>query len=198
MNKRLLVPCAAALLTLTACFASIPETDTPSDGLTGFWVSEGAEDLGNGTFGTRELAINDGVWDMLFTLYTDKELTKPVFTTEFQGTYELQGASSSLLPGARNAVFRFSHKFLTPLTDDAGVLAEMAMDTCGLVTNEESDISETGCSFIPSVKTCGQEYDIVKVESGKLWLGERPVDNNLCTEDRRPAVFGVPLMQSAT
>jgi hypothetical protein len=158
----------------------------------GTWRSEGAEDLGNGTFGYRKFDITASRWGIEFTLFVDQSMQMPVFSVLFEGPYEIEG-ESSLGPGVYNAIFRFDKKSVTRKIESNEIAANFGMQD--LPVGQQRDISATGYSFLPSVADYGQEYDLVKVDGGKLYLGARPADNNLSTEERRPTVLGYPLVK---
>jgi hypothetical protein len=59
------------------------------------------------------------------------------------------------------------------------------------------DVSSTGCLWVVPVSACPQEFDLVKVDDERLFLGERPAaGRDLCREDRRPrALSSLPLVR---
>ena len=102
--------------------------------------------------------------------------------------------TSEQVPGAYEATFVFAEKGLTAHVDDPATLQSLGFDGCGLTPGEEKDISDTGCSFLTSIEACGQEYDLVQRDGERLYLGARPADGNLCTQDWRPTALGEPLV----
>jgi hypothetical protein len=51
---------------------------------------------------------------------------------------------------------------------------------------QPQDVSETGCLWVTPTSACPKEFDLVKVEGNRLFLGERPQPGqDLCHEDRR-------------
>ena len=178
-----------------ACMmSSLSWSQTPAVDIQGQWQSEQPEGAEAGPFGWREFTITEKEWEVSFTMYADKEKTMPVFTFRAVGPYEIQDKSATV-EGAFNAIFRFAKKFVTLKTDNADVIKNLGFDACGLTKDAEQDISETGCSFLTSVAACGQEYDLVKIADGKFYLGARPADGNMCTEDRRPTALNLPLVK---
>lgn len=159
----------------------------------GNWKSETIEDNGNGTYGKREFSFTDQQWTVKFTLYLDKAATKPVFTFRGIGKYELN-KNSSTVPDATNAVFHFANKYLTLKTSNPEIIKKFGLN--GLQMNIEKDISINGFSFFESNSACGQEYDLVSLKKGKLYLGARPQQGkSLCSEDNRPVTLGFPLVR---
>ncbi len=186
---------STALLALSLTAAPVAMGGTGPD-ISGSWQSEKAENAGNGSFGWREFDITDDSWEVRFTMYGDEGKTLPVFRFRGVGPYEIQ-AASAVVAGANDAIFRFSHKYVTLLTDHAETIAKLGFSACGLEPGVEMDISDTGCSFLVSVQACAQEYDLVKVENGRFYLGARPADGNMCTEERRPTSLNLPLVPAS-
>ena len=156
----------------------------------GKWKSVTRENIGNGLYATREFNINEKDWDINFIVYSDSLGTNSLFKFYGAGPLEIQ-EDSKLVPGAKNAIFRFNKKTLTLLTDDQNTINSLGFAACGLQKEVEKDISANGCSFLPSVANYGQEYDLIALRNGQLFLGAR--SNDLSTEDKRPTTLGAPL-----
>lgn len=158
----------------------------------GMWHSERIEPLGNGTFGTRTFSFKDKAWEIKFILYLDSLKKQPVFMFRATGDYEFQGASPTLSK-TQNARFNFQKKYVTLLTDNADVIKNFGFASCQLTKDREADITETGCSFLPSKAAYGQEFDLFSEKNGKLYLGAR--SNDMSSEDKRPTALGAPLVK---
>lgn len=189
MKYKMLKLLATALL-LTVATLHAQQVHPLQKQIKGTWVSLAAEDLGNGTFGTRSFQLKKDQWEVRFTLCLDAAAQQPVFTFRAVGDYAIQGPSS-VVPGASNAIFRFSHKYLTLETDDAAVLQNFGFAGLGFAKGAEHDISASGASFLPSVADYGQEYDLLKLDQGQLYFGMRSDDMH--TEDKRPTALFYPL-----
>lgn len=172
--------------------ASIVIPEVSKNPYLGQWESVKAEDLGNGTFGTRYFEIAKENWEVKFTLYLDSTLTMPVFQFRGIGKYEVQG-QSTIIEGAENAIFGFDQKFVTLLTDNQDLINNFGFNTCNLEKDTEKDITADGCSFLVSKSICAQEYDLLKVDEGMLYLGMRPAEGDMCTEENRPTALFYPL-----
>lgn len=159
--------------------------------LTGKWESVTAEDAGNNMYAFRSFEFNGNQWELWFTMYFDEEMRNPVFTFRAVGTYEIGSASE--INGANNAVFTFTKKFMTLKSSDEGVIKNFGFANCELTPNQEADISQNGCSFLQSVANYGREYDLISLSNERLFLGARPADGNMGSEDKRPATLGAPL-----
>lgn len=160
----------------------------------GTWKSETVENAGNGLYGTRSFTLQDNRWEIDFTGYGDKEQKYPLFRFHGEGPYTI-GQASAKVSGAYDATFAFDKKEVTLLAQDPKVAQQLGFASCGLTVGQPKDVSDSGCSFVPSITACGQEYDIVRQEGDTLYLGARPADNNLCTIDQRPATVGYPLVK---
>jgi hypothetical protein len=178
---------------LIAALAVTLSMTTFAAGVTGKWKSEGAEDLGNGSFATREFKLTNKTWELVFTIWADKELKTPLVAMNFSGPWKETGDSKSV-PGAREATFEFDKKTITLKAKDAA--KGFGMDSCGLEVGKAKDVSKTGCSFVASVEKYGKEFDLLERDGDKLFFGARPADGNMGSEDKRPTNLGAALMKA--
>lgn len=158
----------------------------------GAWKSAAAEDMGNGSFCTRDFTLTDSTWALTFTIYADKELKTPLVAMNFEGGWKATGDSKSV-PGASEATFDFKKKSVTIHAKDAA--KGFGMDGCGLTVGKKTDVSKTGCSFVASVEKYGREFDLLKRDGAQLFFGARPADGDMSTEAKRPAALGAPLIK---
>ena len=109
-------------------------------------------------------------WAVDYAVYGDKECKTKFFTVRIEGPYALGGASAAGA-GIFDGKFSFAKKSVTPHNDAAA-----------------KDISESGCAKLGQrpLKDCGADFDLVKVEGDVLTFGERPADQDMCTEAKRP------------
>jgi hypothetical protein len=162
---------------------------TSHPAITGIWESDRCivqERDGVRTSSKSVFVFLDREWALEFTQYSDAGCTTPALRAFFQGRYRIPGPSS-LVPGAHYADFGFSTKRLTLY--DNNLLAQANRGGCGArswTRGREQDVSATGCLWVVSVSACPQEFDLLKLEDDRLFLGERPAaGQNLCGEDRR-------------
>lgn len=192
-----------ALLMLTSCTlkpksqqTSATKEETALSSLpakmAGGWRSLSPEANNIGQYATREFRFTLSRWEMIYTLATDAEMKHPIFIFRTEGPYSVDGHSTKLT-GAHEAQFGFAKKYINVKTKDRKLAKVFKFDDCKLQIGKEADVTEKGCSFVPKLEECPQEFDIVKVEGGQLFLGARPQDNNICTADRRPEAMGLPL-----
>ncbi|MFT3712232.1 MAG: hypothetical protein QM817_31695 [Archangium sp.] len=158
----------------------------------GSWKSAAAEDMGNGSFCTRDFTLTDSTWALTFTIYADKELKTPLVAMNFEGGWKATGDSKSV-PGASEATFEFKKKSVTLHAKDAA--KGFGMDGCGLTPGKAKDVTKTGCSFVASVEKYGREFDLLKRDGAQLFFGARPADGDMGSEAKRPTALGAPLIK---
>ena len=169
-------------------------TENAPPTIDGSWQSASFEDLGNGTYGKRVFYIGEKDWEVKFTLYFAKSEESAVFTFRGNGTYFIAEPSENAID-AYNANFAFDSKHLTLHSNDTTLIKNFGFDTCGLKVGNEQDISKGGCSFLESKSACAMEFDLVKIQKDTLYLGARPTSGNMCSEEKRPMVLGLPLIR---
>ena len=168
---------------------ALTETKAKLSTLHGTYRSTAPEDWGRGTFGRREFSFDKGRWTLIFTLALDPKFENKVFAFRTYGTYKVAAPSKSV-PGAFHGDFKEDAKFVTRLTPDDKLAQGFGLAACGLMTGVEKDISEAGCAIWKPVAICSEDYDLLALDvDGGLHFGVRPPDNNLCTEDKRPAAL---------
>jgi hypothetical protein len=175
---------------LTLALALPAFADAPA--VKGTWKSAAAEDMGNGSFCSREFKLTDTTWALTFTIYADKELKTPLVAMGFEGPWRATGESKQV-PGASEASFDFKKKTVTLLAKDAA--KGFGMDGCGLTPGKAKDVSKDGCSFVASVEKYGREFDLLKRDGERLFFGARPADGDMGSEAKRPTALGAPLVQ---
>jgi hypothetical protein len=196
----LLGPFVAGMLVSGNSLQTTSQPTITAISITGIWESEHCvvqERNGMRTSSRSTFVFLDSEWALEFTQYSDAACTTPSLRGFFQGRYRIAGPSSAV-PGARHANFGFSVKRLTLYDED--LLAQANRGGCGnraWTRGREEDVSSTGCSWVVPVYACPQEFDLVKLDDDRLFLGERPaVGQDLCREDRRArALRSLPLVR---
>ena len=156
----------------------------------GCWKSYSSEFLKNSFYETLIIEIGSNTWKKQSTYYADNELLKPIYSVFTEGFYQITGRPKTL-KYTENILFYVNIKILTLLTEDQELINKLSFADCNLLKDKPVDISETGCSFIKSIKDIPKEYDIIKQENDQLFLGARVTD--LSTESLRPTFFNYPL-----
>jgi hypothetical protein len=157
----------------------------------GAWASAGCETVESAdgrSHLTRALRVEDGRWSMSLRFHDDAACEKPIFAVEVGGPYDL-GPKAMVPRDATTARFEIDAVALTPTSEAAVVAFEDAL--CGgggWTLGEAKAVTESGClGLVPTVRSCPVEYDIVKVERGRLFLGDR--SRGLCVPERYPDRF---------
>jgi hypothetical protein len=170
----------------------VAPAQTPAE-LSGKWSSEKVEYLGN-AFGHRVFTFKKTTWEIRFTMFSDEAMKAPLFTFRATGKYEISSQPGKA-EGSKQAVFHFAKKYLTVKTDNQDALKNLGFADCKLTKDVEKEITDSGCSFLVSKAVCAQEFDLVAIKDGKLFLGSRPADGNMCTEEKRPTSLGEALVR---
>lgn len=182
---------ALAALASGACATSqggARTTVTPEQ-LAGTWESPTCESIGNNSYIQRHFTLTENTWTLNLHAFGDAQCQAKLFTARIQGPYTLV-KDSERVPGATEGNFGFGELHMTPHIQP---LAEAFQNAkCGAGTwkvGEEQRTTETGCLFFKPTSACGTDHDLVKVEGGQLFFGERPADNDMCTPDKRPTAL---------
>jgi Adenomatosis polyposis coli down-regulated 1 len=154
----------------------------------GFWDSEACvvqERDGTRTSSKSAFVFLSREWALEFVQFADDQCARPASTAFFTGQYQIT-QPSRVVAAAHDATFGFSYKAVTLY--DESLLAEANRACVGRVwkRGEPQDVTKTGCLWVTPVSACPQEFDLVKLDGNRLFLGERPPPGqNLCSEERR-------------
>jgi hypothetical protein len=154
----------------------------------GFWESEACvvqERDGSRTSSKSAFVFLGREWALEFVQFGDDQCARPSLRAFFTGQYQIT-QPSRVVSAAHDATFGFSYKAVTLY--DESLLAEANRACGGLVwkRGEPQDVTKTGCLWVTPVSACPQEFDLVKLDGNRLFLGERPPPGtNLCSEERR-------------
>lgn len=169
-----------------------PEVKPTAAELVGKWASA-CTDNGMGGGFTLTFDLTETTWKLDYVSFADAACATKNLTVHIEGGYEL-GAASTAVMGAREGKFGFDVKTVTPHNDSTAGFLPMACGSGTFTVDMPTDIS-TGCAGLGAypVADCPSDYDIVKLEGNTLQFGLRPMDNNMCTPEKRPTALGVPL-----
>ncbi|MBI3219351.1 MAG: hypothetical protein HYZ44_07555 [Bacteroidetes bacterium] len=172
-------------IALAFSFTNTTDSKTALEKLSGTYADPAPYNYGK-AWGKRVFTFDKGKWTLHFTLGLDPELKMQVFTFRTEGTYKVLDKSKAV-DNAYNAVFYEDKKWVTLKTADANLIQAFGFAACNLTKDVEKDISITGCSAWQSVADCPGDYDLLSLDKeGKLYFGERPSDNNMCSPEKRP------------
>jgi hypothetical protein len=155
----------------------------------GVWESESCvvQERGGGRTSSRSVfTFLEREWALEFVQFADDHCARPTMKAFFSGQYQIAQRSRNVA-GAHDATFGFTYKAVTFY--DESLLAEANRGVCGprvWERGEPQDVSATGCLWVTPASACPKEFDLVKVDGNRLFLGERPEPGqDLCGEDRR-------------
>jgi hypothetical protein len=178
----------------SACAAPESGAVSRAPDLTGKWRSEAPEPLpgagGDTNYLVREFVFEEDRCRIAFTIYDDEAATARLVSGENSGRFSVDDLDSDR--GAE-AEFAFERRSLTPHTPAiAQALTEAGCGATAWMVGEAQSVLDSGCpAFRVFARTaCAREYDRVRLDKGKLFLGARPGDGFMCTPDRRPATVG--------
>jgi hypothetical protein len=189
-------------MVLAGCGGATPSadaggTDVTSGGdrpvLVGHWRSD-CVPTDTGAL-TLDFTIETAHWSLDYDTYGDGACAAPFLTVHVAGSYALIAPSPSI-PSAWNARFGFDEKTVTPHGAAAvGFLSGLG-DACGgsgaWSDGAARDVFASGCAMLGQYPSsiCTADYDVVSIDgSGSLHFGQRPADNDMCTEAKRPTVL---------
>src|SRR5688572_14604876 len=157
----------------------------------GAWASAGCEVFGNADGSSnlkRKLRVDEEAWQMRITFYAGKDCAKELFGLEVEGPYDL-GPKAMTPRDATTA--RFDLRSITLVASSPEYASQFEKAGCGSgawTVGEGQAITERGClGLAPTSGECPVEYDIVKLEDGRLFFGDR--SQGLCVPDRYPDSF---------
>lgn len=163
------------------------------EALSGVYASSAPEPWYGG-YGTRRFAFEGGQWSLVFTHALDPAMAMPTFRFRTEGPYRI-GSPSAKVPGAFEAVFFEDVKHVTLLTGDPKIVEAFGFAGCGLKLDVEVDISKTGCAGWKPVADCREDHDLLALGPAGLQFGVRPMDNDMCTPDKRPTALLPPVVR---
>jgi hypothetical protein len=194
MKKKMIIYGFIAVAMLTTAFTVSPAKDLKSrlETLSGTYADAKPYQYGK-AWGQRVFTFDKGKWTLVFTLSLDPGLRMQVFQFRTFGTYQVQDKSVRV-PDTYNALFSEEKKFLTLKTNDENLIRAFGFSSCNLTKDKEQDISEAGCSGWKPVSVCSGDYDLLSLDKdGKLYFGNRPQDNDMCSPDKRPSSLTPPV-----
>ena len=138
---------------------------------------------------TLDVDLTSDRWALDYVVHGTDDCTAPVLTVHIEGPYELT-APSEAVDGAWEGSFFFDEKTMTPHVEDM-VATLNAIEGCGdgpFTLDGTTSVLEHGCTPFGQypVAECSQDFDLVSLDDDGLRFGNRPADNDMCTEAKRP------------
>lgn len=200
MKKATILSSAIALTAVAALtLNTLAQQDRFSNtDLVGSWQSQGCESFvydKQPAFMRRSFDFTPSTWQLQYTLFADPACSVALITTRIAGPYALGQAAA--LPATRQVTWGQTAKFVTPhVPDILGAMNGSGCGDSGLPLGQERDVSSGGCAAfgVASVKDYPQEFDLLKLENGQLFVGQRGEKMNL--EANRPTqLFGFAVVR---
>ena len=160
----------------------------PAVDIAGHWQSA-CVDPGSGKALRLGFDITGSTWQLAYESFDDVACATPMLTVHIDGPYAIV-RPSPVVAGAFDARFAFTHKTVTPNADAAVAFLPQACGGGTFSVGVATDIS-AGCAGLGSypIASCPADYDLIARDGDHLQFGNRPADNNMCTEDKRPAAL---------
>jgi hypothetical protein len=117
-----------------------------------------------------------------YKFFADGKCTKPLHSFVFKGKVEM-GNPVKGLADTVEAKVTFERVLFT-VDSPRGLKSAAACSDGKFDVGVQRDVSEATCFFMQPIKSCGFDYDIVRIKDGIATPGFRTA--NMCTPDGRP------------
>ncbi len=117
-----------------------------------------------------------------YKFFADAQCLKPLYSFVFKGKVEM-GAPAVGVADAMQAKVSFE-RILFTLDCPRGASAAAQCADGKFTVGVQRDVSNSNCLFMKSVKSCGFDYDIVRIKDGMATPGFRTAD--MCKPEGRP------------
>ena len=191
---------------LSACGAATPGPAVGTPGpaaeaaaapdISGHWKSACTK-TGDAQAITLDFKNTKSEWTLDYVTYGDATCTTPFVTVHIEGPYEI-GTRSAAAAGAWEGRFGFVKKTVTPHDDAAAAFlgSDKACGSGAFASGKATDVLEKGCAGLgqyPATR-CSADHDLVSVDGATLRFGDRPKDNDMCSEAKRPKALSALTM----
>lgn len=197
MKKSILYIVIVAIATISFAFTTNSDKDLKSklENLSGTYTDAKPYAYGH-AWGKRVFTFDKGKWTLNFTLALDPDMKMQIFQFRTFGTFKVQDKSIKETD-TYNALFYEERKFLTLKTSDENLIKAFGFAPCSMTKDVEMDISEKGFSGWKSVTECPGDNDLLSLDKeGKLYFGNRPQDNDMCSPEKRPTSLTPPVVKT--
>lgn len=146
---------------------------------------------GSTQYNRLDFTLGDADWSLDYVVHADAACATRLVTVHIDGPYAV-GAPHATLPEVYEARFGFTKKTITPHVQPlADALGSMGCGSGAWAVDQPQDVLERGCAGFGQypASSCAADYDLVKLDGGKLQFGARPADNDMCTPAKRPSAL---------
>jgi hypothetical protein len=187
LKHRLGVILALTMLTLVSMASTdnsvaAQSTDATTQPFLGRWKDTICIPIGNNLYLKREFTLNTSNWNGAFAIYGETNCADAALQLTIKADGNLTiGNPYQAVPSAREAVFSFARRTITPASP--GLVEALSKAGCGSgqwQIGQAQDVSDKGCAAlgVESVSACSAEYDLLLLKDGQLYLGDR--SKSLC------------------
>jgi hypothetical protein len=117
-----------------------------------------------------------------YKFFADAQCIKPLYSFVFKGKVELGDAVQGVADAVQAKVS--FERILFTLDSPRGAKAAEQCADGKFVVGVQRDVSDSNCLFMKPVKSCGFDYDIVRIKDGMATPGVRTAD--MCHPEGRP------------
>jgi hypothetical protein len=158
--------------------------------LVGHWASDTCEATpsagGQTHYVKREYTFTKDTIAFNFTLFAEPSCATKLMKVDLGGDYTLD---STTVPGARGVDFHVASRALTAYAPDmANAFGQAHCGAAPWTPGATQDITAAGCAVIGygALDACPTQYDLVKLDGARLFLGVRQNDVDACKAEDRP------------
>ncbi len=196
--RTLVLPlCLLSSLGSTGCGESATPGEDAGDppDLAGRWTSDclpSPQADGSTQYFRLDFDLDPESWALDYVVHGDAACELPLVRVTIAGPYTLERPSPTV-PGAWEARFAFERKTIRPEVDGLRDFLN-SLEDCGeaeFQTGVAQDVYASGCAAFGQYpeSACAADYDLVHREGDVLRFGERPADNDMCAQEKRPATL---------
>jgi hypothetical protein len=149
-------------------------------------------------FDITQSAPGEGHWDVDFRVHGDPKCSTGFLTVHIDGPYRFV-EPSDVVKGAWDVLFSFDERTVTP-ENDAALGFLQSLGPCGdghFEVGKPTDVYTAGCAALGQYpkSQCDADHDLAWTDGSELRFGERPADNDLCTEAKRPTALSSTILR---
>jgi hypothetical protein len=182
--------CIAFVFVLGCSSSSSGAPADPASQLVGHWASDTCEPTpsagGQTHYVKREYTFTKDTIAFNFTVFAEPACATKLMKVDLAGDYTLDTTS---VPDTRGVDFHVTSRALTAFVPDlAGAFGQAHCGAGPWTPGATQDITAAGCAVIGygALDACPTQYDLVKIDGARLFLGVRQNDVDACKAADRP------------
>jgi hypothetical protein len=140
-------------------------------------------------FDIAQTGAGEGHWAVDFRIHSDPKCATGFLTVHIDGPYRFL-EPSDVVKGAWDVLFSFDERLVTP-ENEAALGFLQSLGPCGdghFEVGKATDVYPAGCAALGQYpkSQCDADHDLAWTNGSELRFGQRPADNDLCTDAKRP------------